>query len=62
MGPVAILERVEDTYAGCWQYYQIYAETLIDEGHTNTDELYKVFKNCMEHCELTNEEVRKIFG
>jgi hypothetical protein len=38
------------------------AESLIEEGRTNTDELHKAFKNCMEHCELSNEEVRKIFG
>jgi hypothetical protein len=62
MGPVAILEKVEDSYAGCWQYYQIYAESLIEEGRTDTDLLYKTFKNCMEHCDLSNDEVRNIFG
>jgi hypothetical protein len=62
MGPVSILEKIEDTYAGCWQYYLIYAEALIEEGRTDTDELYKTFNNCMEHCDLTNEKVREIFG
>lgn len=62
MGPVAILEKVEDSYAGRWQYYQIYAESLIEEGQTDSDQLYKTFRNCMEHCDLTNEQVRKIFG
>jgi hypothetical protein len=60
MGPVAILEKIEDTYAGCWQYYKMYAESLIQEERI--DELYNTFKKCMEHCELNNEEVRQIFG
>jgi hypothetical protein len=60
MGPVAILEKIEETYIGCWQYYKMYAESLIEENRP--DELYKTFKNCMEHCDLNNEEVRKIFG
>lgn len=62
MGPVAILERIEDSYADCWQYYQLLAESLIEEERTTTDELYKTFKKCMENCELSNEEVRKRFG
>ncbi|KAI6171143.1 hypothetical protein M3Y97_01067000 [Aphelenchoides bicaudatus] len=62
MGPVAILEKVEDSYAGCWQYYKMYAESLIEEGKTDTDQLHKTFINCMEHCDLTNEQVREIFG
>ena len=60
MGPVAILEKIEDTYAGCWQYYKMYAESLIEEDRT--DELYKTYKNCIEHCDLSSEDVRRIFG
>lgn len=62
MGPVMILEKIEDSYADCWQYYQILCESLIEEGRIHSDELYKTFKKCMENCDLSNEEVRKRFG
>jgi hypothetical protein len=62
MGTVGILEKIEENYSECWQYYQIYAESLIEEGKTTPDQLYQTFKKCMENCDLSEDEVKRIFG
>ncbi|KAI6227519.1 Protein kinase domain-containing protein [Aphelenchoides fujianensis] len=60
MGTCGILEKIEDQYADCWQYYQVYAEALIRER--KTDNLYELFKKCSLNCELSEEAVREKFG
>ncbi|KAI6190720.1 Protein kinase domain-containing protein [Aphelenchoides bicaudatus] len=61
-GPILILEKIEDSYADCWQYYKMFAESIIEEGTSDGEKLYNVFKKCMENCDLTIEEVSKKFG
>ena len=62
MGPLVILQKIEESYADYWQYYQLYAETLIETGETESYELYSTFKKCAKNCNLSEEKVRQYFG
>ena len=60
MRPTDVLAKIEETYTDCWQYYQVYAEALIEENRT--DKLFEVFRKCMNNCALREEELRHKFG
>ena len=60
MRPTDVLANIEDIYTDCWQFYQAYAEALIEEGRN--DKLYEAFQKCMRNCALREEELRHKFG
>lgn len=60
MRPTDVLAKIEDQYSTYWQYYQVFAEALIEENAL--ENLHDVFRKCVTNCGLKEDEVRQRFG